>query len=150
MILEAHGIGASLPTGWSGRVFARSPRAATLHAGDFQLPLTDGEFGPASTAEMPPVGSFLGLTEYEPGGGLRPGSGLFRARGVRLPLDPSSFSSAGLAHPRQGQLGMQHFFTASGRPFCLYVVVAGPQTGRRRQLLVLDRILRSLRIAPRT
>ncbi len=150
MILEAHGIRASLPAGWSGRVFARSPQAATLHAADFQLPLSDGEFGPASTAEMPPVGSFLGLTEYEPGGGLRAGSGLFAARGIRLPLDPTSFSSANLAHPRQGQLGMQHFFTESARPFCVYVVLAGPRAGRRHQLLVLDRVLRSLRIAPRT
>ncbi len=150
MILAAHGIRIALPAGWSGRIFARSPRAATLHAGNFQLSLSEeGEFGPQSIAEMPPVASFLAVTEYEPGGGLRPGNGLFAPRGIRLPLDPAGFSGAGLAHPRPGQLGMQHFFTLAERAFCLYVVLSGPRMGRRRQLLALDRALRSLRVAPR-
>jgi hypothetical protein len=150
VILEAHGIRVSLPSGWSGRLFARSPRAATLHAGDFQLPLTeDGEFGPESTAQMPHVASFLALTEYVPGDGLRPRHGLFGARRIPLPLDPARFSSTGLAHPRPGQRGMQHFFTGSGRPFCLYVVVSGPHGGRRGQLLAIDRVLGSLRISSR-
>jgi hypothetical protein len=150
VILDAHGIRVSVPAGWSGKVFARSPRTATLHAGDFQLPLSeDGEFGPESTSEMPSAGAFLALTEYRPGGGLEPGRGLFAPRGIGLPLDPASFSRDGLAHPRPGQLGMQHFFTLAGRAFCLYVVLAGPRHGRRSQLLVLDRVLGSLRIAPR-
>ncbi len=149
-MLAAHGIRIGLAPGWSGRVFSRSEGVATLHAGDFQLKLKDGEFGDGSTAQMPAVATFIALTEYEAGGGLEPGRGLFASRGIRLPLDPTSFSGAGLAHPRPGQLGMQHFFTESRRPFCLYVVLAGPRTGRRRQLLVLDRVLRSLRIAPRT
>jgi hypothetical protein len=150
VILDAHGIRVVLPAGWSGKVFARSPRAATLHAADFQLPLSeDGQFGPESTAEMPHTASFLAVTEYEPGGGLKPGHGLFARRGIRLPLDPAGFSSAGLAHPRPGQLGMQHFFSMAGRAFCLYVVIAGPRSGRRRQLLSLDHVLGSLRVAPR-
>jgi hypothetical protein len=41
---------------------------------------------------------------------------------------------------------MQHFFTASGRPFCLYVVVAARRAARRRRLAVLDRVLGTLRI----
>jgi hypothetical protein len=150
VILDAHGIRVTLPAGWSGKVFARSPRAATLHAADFQLPLSgDGQFGPESTAEMPHAAAFLAVTEYEPGGGLKPGRGLFAPRAIRLPLDPAGFSSAGLAHPRPGQLGMQHFFSLSGRAFCLYAVIAGPRSGRRRQLLVLDRVLRSLHVAAR-
>jgi hypothetical protein len=150
VILDAHGIRVALPAGWSGKVFARSPRTATLHAGDFQLPLSeDGEFGPESTSEMPPEASFLALTEYRPGAGLKPGNGLFAPRGIRLPLDPAGFSSSGLAHPRPGQIGMQHFFSQAGRAFCLYVVIAGPRTGGRRQLLVLNHVLGSLRVAPR-
>jgi hypothetical protein len=74
--------------------------------------------------------------------------GLFAARGIALPLDPAEFSPRGLAHPREGQAGMQHFFTSAGRPFCLYVVVAGSRIHRRRQLLTLDHVLRSLRISP--
>jgi hypothetical protein len=149
VILEAHGLRIELPRSWSGRAFSRARDLATLHAGDFQLPLDDGEFGDRSTTSMPTVGSFLALTEYRPGSGLEPGKGLFAPRRLALPLDPASFSPTGLAHPRPGQAGMQHFFTASGRPFCMYVVVAGPRTGRRRQLLALDHVLRSLRISPR-
>jgi hypothetical protein len=146
--IEAHGLRLELPHGWSGRVFRRSQHIATLHAADFQLPLEDGEFGDRATSDMPGTGTFVALTEYEPGSGLKPGVGLFAARAVKLPLDPASFSPRGLAHPRPGQAGMQHFFTSAERPFCLYVVVAGPRTARRRQLLTLDHVLRSLRISP--
>jgi hypothetical protein len=147
VILEAHGLRLELPPGWSGRAFRRSHHIATLHAADFQLPLEDGEFGDRATQIMPEVGSFFALTEYEPGSGLKPGVGLFAAHGIALPLDPAAFSARGLAHPKPGQQGMQHFFTSAGRPFCLYVVVAGPRVHRRRQLLALDHVLRSLRIS---
>jgi hypothetical protein len=149
MKLSAHGLEIELPRGWSGRVFRRSDRIATLHAGDFQLPLEDGEFGDRATSTMPAPASFVALTEYEPGSGLEPGVGLFAPRGFRLPLDPAGFSPRGLAHPRPGQAGMQHFFTGSGRPFCLYVVVSGPRVQRRRQLLTLDHVLGSLHISPK-
>jgi hypothetical protein len=44
---------------------------------------------------------------------------------------------------------MQHFFTAAGRPFCLYVVIAGARVRRRRQLLAVDHVLGTVRIASR-
>jgi hypothetical protein len=146
--LEAHGVRVELPLGWSGRIFKRGGGGATLHAGDFQLPLDDGEFGDHSTAVMPAGASFLALTEYQPGGGLEPGRGLFAARRIPRTLDPTAFSSGGLAHPRPDQAGMQEFFTAAGRPLCLYVVLSGPRSERRRQLAALGAVLRSLRIQP--
>lgn len=149
-VLEAHGLRVELPRGWSGRVFKRPAGGATLHAGDFQLPLDDGEFGDGSTAAMPPGASFLALTEYHPGAGLEPGRGLFASHRVPHTLDPTAFSSRGLAHPRPGQAGAQHFFTTAGRPFCLYVVLSGARTERRRQLAVLGNVLRSLRVQPAT
>lgn len=149
MILEAHGLRVELPRGWSGRVFARSHDVATLHAGSFPVALRDGEFGDHSTALMPPGSSFLALTEYRPGAGLTPGEGLFASRRIPRRLDPSRFSASGLAHPRPGQAGMQHFFTTSGRPFCLYVVVSGRRTGRRHQLAVVDHVLGTVQIAHR-
>jgi hypothetical protein len=145
-MLEAHGLRIELPRGWSGRMFRRPAGAATLHAGDFQLPLDDGEFGDQSTAVMPPGATFLALTEYRPGGGLKPGRGLFASRRIPTALDPTSFSARGMAHPRPGQLGRQEFFTAAGRPFCLYVVLSGARTERRRQLATVAVVLRSLRI----
>jgi hypothetical protein len=146
VILAAHGLRIELPKGWSGRVFGRSAGLATLHAGDFQLPLQDGEFGDRATGLMPSGGSFLALTEYRPGAGLEPGKGLFASRRIPLPLDPTSFSAAGLAHGRPDQAGMQHFFTAAGRPLCLYVVISGARSDRRRQLALLSHVLRSLTV----
>jgi hypothetical protein len=146
--LAAHGISIELARGWSGRVFRRAGAGATLHAADFHLALGDGEFGDASTASMPAGASFIALTEYLPGAGLEPGKGLFAARRIPSRLDPSAFSSRGLAHPRPGQVGMQRFFAASGRPFCLYVVLAGSRAGRRRQLARVDHVLGTLRLAP--
>jgi hypothetical protein len=148
--LGAHGLRIELPMGWSGRVFARAAAAATLHAGDFQIALTDGEFGDRSTGMMPATASFIAVTEYVPGEGLEPGRGLFAARKLPLPLDPTSFSARRLAHARPGQVGTQHFFTSAGRPFCLYLVISGRREARRRQLAVLDHALRSLQVRSRT
>ncbi|HEY2771173.1 MAG TPA: hypothetical protein VGI87_11410 [Solirubrobacteraceae bacterium] len=150
MILEAHGLRVELPRGWSGRIFARDDGIATLHAGSFPVSLHDGDFGEHSTALMPDGGSFFALTEYRPGGGLEPGVGLFAPNGPPRQLDPSRFSVRGLAHPRPGQLGTQHFFTAHGRPLCLYVVISGGRMGRRSQLAALDHVLGTVQIAQRT
>jgi hypothetical protein len=147
MKLAAHGISIELPPRWSGRVFHRAGSGATLHAGDFQLALGDGDFGDASTAVMPAGATFVALTEYLPGAGLEPGKGLFSAGRIPARLDPSAFAPNRLAHPRRGQVGCQHFFTAGERPFCLYVVVAASGPLRRRRLAVLDRVLATLRIA---
>lgn len=147
MILEAHGVRVELPRGWSGRVFARAGGIATLHAGSFPIALDDGEFGDRSTALMPAEASFVALTEYRPGAGLEPGQGLFSSRRLPRRLDPTQFASNGLAHPRPGQLGTQHFFTSALRPFCLYVVIAGGRAGRRHQVAVIDHVLGTVQIS---
>jgi hypothetical protein len=147
--LEAHGIGVELPRGWSGRVFVRDGGGARLHAANYPVALVDGEFGDASTAVMPAEGAFVALIEYLAGAGLKPGSGLFAANRIPRPLDPTSLSSNRMAHPRPGQAGVQHFFTASGRPLCLYVVIAGARLERRRQLAAVDHLLATLQIERR-
>jgi hypothetical protein len=146
--LAAHGLQVTLPPRWGGHIFARPGGNASLHAGDFRLRLGDGEFGDASTAQMPPGSAFVALVEYLPGAGLAPGRGLYAPTRIRLPLDPTAFAPRNLAHTRPGQEGCQQFFTAAGRPMCLYVVIAsgGDRLVRRRQLAVLDRVLGSLRV----
>lgn len=149
MILAGHAIRVELPRGWSGRIFSRDQRSATLHAANYALALEDGEFGDRSTARMAPGACFVALTEYVPGGALQPGSGLYASAGPDLPLDPARFSGRALAHPRPGQAGAQQFFTLAGRPFCLYVVAAGDRAQRRRVLTHADHVLRALHVAPR-
>ncbi len=146
MRLEAHKIAIELPRGWSGRIFRRDGGNATLHAASFPLALHDGEFGDASTARMAPGASFLSLAEYVPGAGLEAGRGLFAPGRIELPLDPTRFSIRGLAHP-----GPDSSATSSssprraGRSAC---TSSSPVTARhrRRQLPLLDGILRGLRI----
>jgi hypothetical protein len=147
VILDAHGLRLELPPRWNGRLFAHRG-AAVLHAGDYRIALDDrATFGDHSTARMPAQATFVALVEYLPGDGLTPGRGLFASK--REQLDPTAFSERGLAHPRPGQEGTQHFFTAVGRPFCLYVVLAGGRAVRRRQLAIVEHLLKSLSIAPR-
>jgi len=158
----------SVPGGWDARIyarplaraaalpavpspFARRPEAhggtATLHAASFALPARDGEFGTTATESMPRGGAFLSLVEYESGAGLEPGTGLFAAQGPPTALRPADFAPETMVRPRTGQAGAQRFFTTSGRPFCLYAVIAAgahpaPALGE------LNRLLSSLRIAP--
>ncbi|HWF73931.1 MAG TPA: hypothetical protein VG186_11335 [Solirubrobacteraceae bacterium] len=151
MRIDAHGIAAELPHGWSGRIVRLAGGGATLHAATFTLPLDASSFGDLSTASIPVGGAFFALTEYLPGtGGLEPGAGLFASRRFPRPLDPASFSRRKLAHARPGQLATQHFFTTAGRPLCLYVVIAAPPSRgeRRDQLARVNRVLASVRVAP--
>ena len=49
---------------------------------------------------------------------------ILHAASFPLPLAAGHFNPHALQVGRRGQAGMQHFFTASGRPFCLYAVIA--------------------------
>ena len=149
MILDAHGVRIELPAGWSGHLFERD-RVVGLHAANYPVTLDDtATFGDASTASMRAGSAFVALVEYRPGDGLEPGRGLYAPRRIALPLDPTGFSAHRLAHPRPGQAGTQQFFTTAGRPFCVYVVLAGDGLARRRPLAVVNHLLRSLEISPR-
>ncbi len=132
MSMSAHGITVSLPDGWDGRIYRRPEGDPTLHAASYALPVKDGDFGTGATARMPSGGAFVCLTEYRPGAGLEPGQGLFGAPAIPLPLGAEHFHSRSLLVGRRDQAGFQHFFTAQGRPFCLYVVVQGHRGLSRR------------------
>jgi hypothetical protein len=149
VILDAHGVRIELPAGWSGHLFERD-RVVGLHAANYPIALDDtATFGDASTARMGAGSAFVALVEYRPGDGLEPGHGLYAPRRIALPLDPTGFSTHRLAHPRPGQTGAQQFFTAAGRPFCVYIALAGDRSARRRPLDAVNRALGSLAIQPR-
>jgi hypothetical protein len=93
---------------------------ATLHVANFPLPPARGDYGSGAVEAMPFDGVFVALLEFAPDSRS---SVLFSHEGVPLPLDPAAFSPRQLQRPQRSQAGLQLFFTANGRPFCLYVVI---------------------------
>lgn len=157
MRLAAHGIGIDLPRGWEGRIYRRPGADPTLHAANFELPASDGDFGSGAAARMPDGGALIVLKEYRPGPRLIPGTGLFASRQLPLPLHGHRFHPRALQVGRPGQAGFQHFFTTgAGRPFCLYAVIkpssdrAHGARGAEGQLGALNRILASLHFHPQS
>lgn len=155
MRIAAHGIELELPSGWDGRLYRVAGSAPILHAASFALPARDGDFGSGATAAIPPGGAFLALKEYTPGPRLLPGIGLFASNAIPLPLSAGHFHPRALQVGRRGQAGLQHFFTASGRPFCLYAVI---ETGGAASVSIarahdrvgqLSRALTTLRVKAR-
>lgn len=145
--ISAFGISATAPDHWEARIFRHEDGEPTLHAATFPLPPSDGEFGSRATRRMPAGGLFLSLTEYR-GAGIDLGAGGLFGEPQPRTLEDAHLSSRALLQARPGQRGVQRFFSASGRAFCLYVVVAGDGDGARRRLEDVTHILRSLEIHP--
>jgi hypothetical protein len=125
--LAAHGVAIAVPHGWEGRILRRTainqderPRTV-MHVASFPMPEERGDFGVGVTELMRSGDVFVTLFEYGPESLGQP---MFARHGIpRLTRD--LFTSKRLQRTLPGQVGCQLFFTAEGRPFCLYVVVAG-------------------------
>ena len=147
MVFESDGLRIELPASWDVRVLRRSAHLRALQAASFSLDPDDDELGARSTPMMEGGDCFLGLVEYLPGSGIRAGQAPFNAERIDLPLDPTRFSTKALAHDQPGQSGWQQCFTIAGRPFGLYLVIAGSRPDRRYQLPLLGAVLKSLSVA---
>ena len=143
MRLAAHGIELNLPAGWEGRVWRRQAAQPVVHAANFPLPAADGDFGTGAVEGMPATGVLVVLVEYEP---QLAGTSLFAAAGPPGSLRAADFSPRTLLRSLPGQAGLQRFFTASGRPFCLYVVI-GSAARSGPLAATATRILAGLRLA---
>lgn len=127
MRLAAHGIQLDLPDGWEGRVWRRPQAQPVVHAANFRLPPGDGDFGTSAVVGMPAAGVLVVLVEYD---SQLAGSALFAATGAPRSLGAGEFSPRTLLRSLPGQAGLQRFFTSSGRPFCLYVVIGSAARSR--------------------
>jgi hypothetical protein len=146
MRIAAHGIALDLPRHWEAHLYSAPGGDPVLHAASFPLPAADGDFGSGATARMPAHGAFLALKEYRPGPRLVPGVGLFASRSIPLPLPEREFHPRALQVGRAGQAGLQYFFTAAGRPFCLYVVIATGRAPTARAAEAPDRVTELSRV----
>ncbi len=155
----AHGLRASVPDGWDLRISRRpsptppagSPPAAqpvprpVLHASSVPIPADVGDFGGGVIERLGPDDVFIALVEYEP---VSAGHGLFERHGMPQ-LAPSRFATNRLFRALPGRSASQQFFTAAGRPFCLYAVIGA----HSRRMVTVPRaaaVARSFTVTGRT
>lgn len=144
MRIDRYGISIDLPDGWEGRIYRRPEGDPTLHAGNFALPATDGDFGSNAIGTMPDPGVFVVFTEYAADVA---GTDTFAHQGVPVPIPRRAVRKRAFQKLRPGRYGVQRFCTVEGRPFCLYVVVGNdPDPG----MLVdrANRVLVTLAVSP--
>jgi hypothetical protein len=147
--LSAHGIAAPLPAGFEGRIFVRDqigdeiPRPVTQLA-TFALPAEVGDFGGGAVNLMGSLDIFATLFEYGP---ESVGKRLFARQGMPRSLSVNDFRPYVLRRGLTGQSGTQWFFTESGRPFTLYVVL-GSHTQRSALVPRVNSLIGRLAISP--
>jgi len=143
--IAAHGLDVDLPPGWDGRIYRRHEGHPILHAGSFPLPKDDGDFGVRAVAAMGPSDVFLALLEYE---AELADAGLFASHGIPFPLRAADVDPRALQRLQTGRAGVQRFFSAGRRAFCLYVVV-GTGRGAAGPVDMANEVLRTLAIQER-
>jgi hypothetical protein len=147
--LRAHGIEAPLPDGFEGRIFVRTAVGDEVthpvaHFATFALPPDVADFGGGAVTLMGVNDIFAVLFEY---GAESVGRRLFARRGIPRSLSTTDFRPYLLRRGLGGQSGTQWFFTESGRPFTLYVVLG---SHARRAVLVprVNDLIGRLTISP--
>ncbi|MGI9606983.1 MAG: hypothetical protein ACR2P0_12665 [Acidimicrobiales bacterium] len=156
--LNGGGVTVGLPSGWEGEIFNRAPvvdgrslqsegagagsgevARNVMHLANFALPAERGDFGSGAVELMNSGAVMVILFEHGPESVDTP---LFARSGIPT-LDPSEFHPQQMQRTLSGQSGRQIFFNASGRAFCLYVVLG---SHRQRSVLVplVNQVLASL------
>lgn len=139
------GLSIDAPTGWYARVERRPEAGGFLHVATFALRSTDGDFAAAATNRMRADDAFAALIAYQVDDRLKPGVGLFEARGWNPALRPQDFTPSQLQVTRPGQIGRQRFFTHYDRPFCLYAVVQPVRKRPEKIIRELSAVLATIR-----
>ena len=148
--IRAHGIAASLPSGFEGRIFVRPPTVGRTYPvaqfATFAIPDDIGDFGSGAVTLMGAADVFATLFEYGP---ESVGTALFAQQGRPGALSVNHFSPTVLRRGLPGQSGTQWFFTEAGRPFSFYAVL-GSHTQRHVLVPRVNALLASLSVSPNT
>ena len=155
--ISDRGITVDLPAGWEADFYRRTAQAAPLavghppevtttiaHFANWPLPTERGDFGGGAVELMRLDDILIVLFEY---GDAERGTELFSSTTVPWPLRSGDFDANRLQRPLPGQAGLQQFFSsASGRPFCLFVVLG---SGRNADALVsqVNEVLSTISLA---
>lgn len=149
MRMDALGVGIDLPVGWEGEIYQRGGAAlqgfgsgwvrdgdeirslaggetsrSVTHLANFPLPPQRGDYGSGAVELMRTGDLLVILFEFEPSSR---DSALFASHGVPT-VQAADFAHNQLQRTLPGQSGVQYFFQASGRTFCLYVVLGDHRT----------------------
>lgn len=151
MRVRGHGLGVESRPGWEVRIRRRAadPREPggrprpVLHAATVPLPDERGDFGSDLTPSLGPDDVFISLFEHEPEAA---GTALFARRG-RPQVTAAAFAANALQRTVAGQSGAQFFYTESGRPFCLYVVL-GSHARRAELVRKANSVIGTLTVDP--
>ena len=146
--LTRSGVSVDVPLGWEGdisgggfQLLADGAREPTvLQVSSFPMPAERGSFGAGAVELMSTRDVFMTLFEYGP---ESVGTPLFAGQGLPRRVEPGDFDRDALQFGVTGQTGLQHFFTHSGRAFCLYVVL-GSHIDRAELVPLVNAVLESM------
>jgi hypothetical protein len=141
------GLAVTPPVGWEAAIYRRPPVGGEqtypiLHAATVAMPAGRGDYGGGLVELLGPDDLFVSVLEFGPEAASSP---LFAAlRGVPG-LTPDAYRPRQLQRTILGQAGVQRFFTAGGRGFCLYSVIGAlanrvPLTARANEILGTIRV----------
>jgi hypothetical protein len=149
MRFEGRRITVDLPNGWEGQLDEGlqtlsdgAVRPTVAHLANFPLPPGRGDFAGGAVQVMQPGDALIVLFEYGPDS---VGTALFESQGVPRTVRSADFDREVLHVPAPGMSGLQRFFTANGRAFCLYVVV-GSHIDRADVVGQINEVLASLEV----
>jgi hypothetical protein len=155
--IAAHGLAIEPAPGWDARIRLLTHTLdalvtsliwdltahPVLHAADYPLGEQRGDFGSGVVEHMGPANAFVALVEYHPDSTRTP---LFAAAGPPRQISVDAFSPQQLQRTIRGQAGVQRFFSANGRAFCLYAVI-GSMANRVNCVAKVNDTLRRIEIA---
>jgi len=146
--IAALGLTVTPPQGWEATIYRRAPSEGEdtfpiLHASTIPMPGERGDYGGGLVEQLGAHDLFLALLEFGPEAARRP---LFAGLHGVPGLTPDSYRPRQLQRTIRGQAGVQKFFTASGRAFCLYSVI-GAYANRVALTARANEILGSIRVA---
>jgi hypothetical protein len=139
--LAAHGLSVGLPPGWDARIERRAAAFPVLHASTQRLPAVRGDYGSGLVETMGGRDVFVALVEFDPRDG---GAAMFDTAGIPL-LREQDFDPNAQQRVIPGMCGSQRFLVASGRAFCLYVVL-GSWVLRRTLVATANEVVGTIQV----
>jgi len=149
--LQRDGVRLQVPPGWEGRMAQQLETAEgestfqVTHAATVPLSGARADYGGGVVERLGSGDVFIALLEFGP---EEAGTALFKVVDEIPTLDITMFHRNQLQRRIRGQAGVQHFFTLSGRPFCLYVVL-GSIANSPALVVKANELLTGLDVEPR-